>query len=202
MPELASLAFLRSQRDCFTNPLLDAAFVRCLEASWVLLRKDQELLVVDLATGAADFFEEQALRMATMPYNIFKFVDPVCVQAATGDKNLTEFLCRRGEMLREYFGIEITPKGELLALPQLLAGIKPPAHAIPQFLCALGRHVDWTDEQECFAGICSTLGKFYGSVEWDHQIICILHPAMARCKNLALSPLCTISADDFLIEPI
>lgn len=70
-------------------------------------------------------------------------------------------LIERREMLLEYFGLEISPTGELLSIPLLLKGYTPSMAKLPQFLLRLGPYVNWTEEKACFESFLKELATFY-----------------------------------------
>jgi len=65
------------------------------------------------------------------------------------------------EMLAEYFSLEISSEGEILALPLLMRGYTPSMAKLPRFLLRLGPHVDWEDEQGCFQSFLRELASLY-----------------------------------------
>ncbi|KAF2497078.1 putative DNA mismatch repair protein Mlh1 [Lophium mytilinum] len=69
-------------------------------------------------------------------------------------------LISRRDMLSEYFSIEISEEGELLAIPLLMKGYKPSLTKLPQFLLRLGPFVEWKDEKECFHSFLRELASF------------------------------------------
>ncbi|KAL9645144.1 hypothetical protein ABK040_002347 [Willaertia magna] len=73
---------------------------------------------------------------------------------------ITTTLQQKSELLEEYFSIGID-KGKLSYLPQVLPNHIPPLHRIPDFLVALVRGVDWTDEKACFKTISMVVSDFY-----------------------------------------
>jgi DNA mismatch repair protein MLH1 len=70
-------------------------------------------------------------------------------------------LISRRAMLAEYFALDISLEGELLAIPLLVKGYMPPLAKLPNFLLRLGPHVDWTDEKTCFQSFLRELASFY-----------------------------------------
>jgi DNA mismatch repair protein MLH1 len=70
-------------------------------------------------------------------------------------------LIERRAMLAEYFSLEISEEGEVLAIPLLSKGYMPSLAKLPQFLLRLGPHVDWTDEKGCFHSFLRELASFY-----------------------------------------
>ena len=74
---------------------------------------------------------------------------------------VAEQLIGMREMLAEYFSLEISEQGEVMALPLLLRGYTPPMAKLPRFLLRLGPHVDWEDEQSCFHSFLRELASWY-----------------------------------------
>ncbi|KAF2201243.1 DNA mismatch repair protein MutL [Delitschia confertaspora ATCC 74209] len=70
-------------------------------------------------------------------------------------------IIQRADMLNEYFSMEISEEGELMALPLLMKGYMPCLAKLPQFLLRLGPHVDWTEEKRCFHTFLRELASFY-----------------------------------------
>ena len=70
-------------------------------------------------------------------------------------------LVERREMLLEYFSFEVSPTGELLAIPLLIKGYTPALVKLPQFLLRLGPHVNWSEEKACFMTFLKELASFY-----------------------------------------
>jgi DNA mismatch repair protein MLH1 len=79
-------------------------------------------------------------------------------------------LLDNADMLEEYFMIRIEKQDEgaiLTSLPVLLDGHAPPPHGLPIFLLRLATRVDWSEERQCFGGICRELGNYYASPSMD-----------------------------------
>ena len=74
---------------------------------------------------------------------------------------VAEQLIGMREMLAEYFSLEISEQGEVMALPLLLRGYTPPMAKLPRFLLRLGPHVDWEDEQSCFRSFLREMASWY-----------------------------------------
>ncbi|RHY97245.1 hypothetical protein DYB35_006167 [Aphanomyces astaci] len=51
--------------------------------------------------------------------------------------------------------------GHLTRIPQIVVGHEPSLHALPEFILRLYDDVNWTDEAECFDGVCSALARWY-----------------------------------------
>ena len=75
--------------------------------------------------------------------------------------SVKEQLIERADMLNEYFSMEVSEEGELLALPLLMKGYTPSMAKLPQFLLRLGPHVEWMDEKRCFQSFLKELASFY-----------------------------------------
>lgn len=83
-------------------------------------------------------------------------------------------------MLEEYFSIKLEVKKSpeiecdegvlmLLGLPIILDGHSPSPHALPLFLLRLATEVDWSEEQPCFEGICTELGRYYAEIPLSRE---------------------------------
>lgn len=83
-------------------------------------------------------------------------LDPDHVASSIYDRIMS-----RKAMLKEYFGLDISDSGLVLALPLLLKGYLPSMAKLPMFLLRLGPFVDWTDEQACFHTFLLELASFY-----------------------------------------
>lgn len=80
-------------------------------------------------------------------------------------------------MLSEYFSLDISPEGQVEALPLLLQSYTPNLDKLPCFLMRLGPQVwrpskatlgeltmlqvDWTSEKDCFSTFLRELAYFY-----------------------------------------
>lgn len=64
-------------------------------------------------------------------------------------------------MLLEYFSLEISEDGQLLALPMLIKDYIPNMDKLPLFLLRLGTEVDWESEKDCFRTLSRELALFY-----------------------------------------
>jgi DNA mismatch repair protein MLH1 len=63
-------------------------------------------------------------------------------------------------MLAEYFSLEISQDGELLALPMLIKDYVPNMDKLPLFLLRLGTEVDWESEKDCFRTLSREIAIF------------------------------------------
>lgn len=116
------------------------------------------------------------------------------------------------EMLEEYFNVVIERNDEgkimLTGLPMLLEGYRPEPHALPLFLLRLATEVDWSEERQCFQGVCLELAAFYAELpaEADNVVLqahvqhfifpaitSLLVPSAALVKDGSLSTLTKLS---------
>jgi DNA mismatch repair protein MLH1 len=70
-------------------------------------------------------------------------------------------LISRRDMLEEYFALEISEDGKLLAMPLLVKDYQPSMAKLPNFLLRLGPHINWTEEKPCFHTFLKELANFY-----------------------------------------
>lgn len=66
---------------------------------------------------------------------------------------IQQLLMDKADLLKECFGVEVTPEGCLAGLPQLIEGYPPDLDRLPIFVLQLARDVDWEDEKACFRGL-------------------------------------------------
>ena len=64
-------------------------------------------------------------------------------------------------MLKEYFGIGITPNGCLTSLPLYFPAFVPDISALPRFLLRLSTQVAWTFELDCLRSVARELARLY-----------------------------------------
>ncbi|CAI7569536.1 unnamed protein product [Penicillium glandicola] len=80
---------------------------------------------------------------------------------ANAPEIIARTLIERREMLNEYFSLQISPDGDLIAIPLLLKGYLPALAKLPRFLLRLGPYVDWGSEEGCFRTFLRELATFY-----------------------------------------
>jgi DNA mismatch repair protein MLH1 len=76
-------------------------------------------------------------------------------------KAVSNRLTSRRDMLQEYFAMEISDDGKLLAIPLLVKDYQPSLAKLPNFLLRLGPHVNWNEEKPCFHTFLKELANFY-----------------------------------------
>jgi DNA mismatch repair protein MLH1 len=67
----------------------------------------------------------------------------------------------RRDMLEEYFALEVSEDGKLLAIPLLVKDYQPSMAKLPSFLLRLGPHINWMEEKPCFHTFLKELAIFY-----------------------------------------
>ncbi|KAJ5952217.1 uncharacterized protein N7479_010630 [Penicillium vulpinum] len=80
---------------------------------------------------------------------------------ANAPEMIARTLVERREMLDEYFSLQISADGDLVAIPLLLKGYLPALAKLPRFLLRLGPFVDWGSEEGCFRTFLRELAAFY-----------------------------------------
>lgn len=70
-------------------------------------------------------------------------------------------IIKRRDMLEEYFALEVSEDGQLLAIPLLVKDYQPSLGKLPSFLLRLGPHVNWVEEKPCFDTFLRELARFY-----------------------------------------
>lgn len=85
---------------------------------------------------------------------------------------VVNLLIRHAPMLEEYFSMRISPRGELLCLPDLVPGYMPPFMQLPLFLLRLGVECNWSEEQPCLQSVARELAYFY-QVQPGMYISCV-----------------------------
>ena len=161
-------------------------FVGMVDKCRSLIQVHTRLLLVDHRNLAIQFFYQQAIRF----FSNFKSIslDPpvslkVLLRSALQSKQIVadppateesleeesnqsaDFLGEQSEMLNEYFGIHISKihgQWQLLSIPCLLDEYVPSYQQLPAFIARLIWNVNWNEEKECFRGVSTALGEYYG----------------------------------------
>lgn len=167
--------------------LRGATFVGLADSRRALVQAGTRLYLVDLAALSRDMFYQQALRRFGQAAAVaLRPPAPVAALAEAalaaeeaagrwtdteegGTKDqvaalLAALLAKKAGLLADCFGVRVTGDGDapaLAALPQLIEQYHPPAAALPRFVLALGRDVDWAAEEACFAGVAAALADLY-----------------------------------------
>ncbi|EDV27230.1 uncharacterized protein TRIADDRAFT_50100 [Trichoplax adhaerens] len=75
-------------------------------------------------------------------------------------QHVSEFLQMKGEMMTDYFSLEID-KGCIKTLPMLLDGYEPDLLGLPMFALRLATEVNWDHEESCFKTFAIECSRFY-----------------------------------------
>lgn len=182
----------------------EMTFVGCVDEKYVLIQSDVNLYICNTTKLAEELFYEIAL-YDFANYGVLKFTEklPLIKLALIGleldeagwteedgpkqtlAEGIQDLLMEKAEILKEYFSIVIDKHGNLKTLPVLLEKYFPSEVELPMFILRLATEIDWSNEQECFDGICREIGKFYShinpnhkSYDWRHLTELILYPAI------------------------
>ena len=60
---------------------------------------------------------------------------------------MQKLLLSKAPLLGEYFALDVSPEGEITALPELVWNYTPPLRRLPAFLLRLANKVDWESEK-------------------------------------------------------
>ncbi|KAK5638973.1 hypothetical protein RI129_013268 [Pyrocoelia pectoralis] len=98
-----------------------------------------------------------------------------------------EILTEKGDMLKEYFSIEIDEFGYLKSLPILLENHVPEMGHLPMYILRLATEVDWEHEKKCFKSFARETGIYYAKMlecnlqssdSWKWIIEHVFYPAI------------------------
>lgn len=140
-----------------------------------------KLYLIDYGMVAAEYFYQLGLtdfgNFGTIrfnpPLNLNELLQTAVAQAEALEQHdadlewrqvapaVSEQLISRRDMLAEYFSLEISDQGELLAIPLMTKGYMPSLAKLPSFLLRLGPHIDWNNEKGCFQSFLRELASFY-----------------------------------------
>lgn len=109
-----------------------------------------------------------------------------------GDKKqlaqkVTEILTEKGEMLNEYFSMDIDETGCLESIPLVLEKHAPHISGLPMYILRLATEVNWETEKECFRGFARETALFYSQIvdddedKWKWTTEHVLYPAVKDC---------------------
>ncbi|KAF5291784.1 hypothetical protein FQA39_LY14272 [Lamprigera yunnana] len=108
-----------------------------------------------------------------------------------GDKDelaskVQEILTEKGEMLKEYFSMEIDEFGFLKSLPLILENYIPEMGGLPMYILRLATEIDWEHEKECFDLFARETAVYYSQLHennsenkgWKWVVEHIFYPAI------------------------
>ncbi|EFA08028.2 DNA mismatch repair protein Mlh1-like Protein [Tribolium castaneum] len=86
-----------------------------------------------------------------------------------GDKadlaqKITEILTKNGEMLNEYFSLNVDKTGRLVSLPLILDNYTPDIAGLPVYVVRLATEVTWESEKECFETVARETALYYSKM--------------------------------------
>lgn len=149
--------------------------IRCLS----LIQHSTKLYLVNYATLAEEMFYQLALRqfgnyrrlrldpcpplrtLVELAVNVERGTEQSGLEKTEIVDRIVKTLVHRREMLSEYFALDVSESGDILALPHLLKEYTPDLNKLPTFLMRLGPQVDWSSERECFESFMRELAYFY-----------------------------------------
>jgi len=187
----------RFVHDVYQKKFRQASFLGVLTPQRSLLQMEDELVMWDHKSSLEELFYQFALRqfgalsLAKLSCPI-RVADVIARGALVSDSDATvetnrsmadqaaACLVEHSAMLKEYFSIEIEPKGghaELTGLPVLLPKYTPQPTGLSLFLLRLATEINWEHEQSCFDGICKELSFYYAQVPDD------LHKAQTLVRH-------------------
>lgn len=198
-------------------------FVGCIDPTRSLLQHSTKLYLCNTKKIMEELFY-QILLYNFSSFGKINFSDPLSVRELArtaldfpetewtpedGDKDelaqrVMEILTEKGEMLDEYFSVEIDEKGFIKSIPLLLglflmigekrliflAGIAekylPEMTALPLYVLRLASEVDWEQEKECFKTFCRETAMFYSQMkesgvtkqDWKWTTEHVIYPAV------------------------
>lgn len=211
--QLTSVLQLRQEMENKTHSSLrelfaQHVFVGCVDPSRTLVQHGTRLYLCDTRKIMEEFFYQILL------YNFgnfgkikFKTPLPLFELAMTaldlpetgwtpedgGKKELAErvaeILTEKGEMLEEYFSMEIDETGHLKSIPLLLEKYLPEMSGLPLYVLRLASEVDWEHEKECFKTFCKETAMFYAQIkeqgateqDWKWTTEHVIYPAVKDC---------------------
>ncbi|XP_063916491.1 DNA mismatch repair protein Mlh1 [Zophobas morio] len=89
-----------------------------------------------------------------------------------GDKKdlaekVAEILTEKGEMLNEYFSMNVDEEGRLCSIPLLLDKYTPDIAGLPVYIVRLATEVNWETERECFESFAKETALYYSQMSED-----------------------------------
>ncbi|XP_060532921.1 DNA mismatch repair protein Mlh1 isoform X2 [Cylas formicarius] len=192
----------RTLRETFAQHV----FVGPISPKQALIQYGTQLLLCNTATILEELFYQLAL-YNFQNFDSYRFETPMTVEELaligldlpeTGwtvedgpkeqlARRVSDILIDKGQMLNEYFSMEIRHDGQLGTLPILLAGYIPDATRLPLYLIRLATDVNWETERACFDTFCRETAKFYAHVssetdengkDWKWVTEYLLYPAI------------------------
>lgn len=80
-------------------------------------------------------------------------------------KRVAEILIEKGEMLNEYFSVDVDKNGNLKSLPLILDKHVPEMSELPMYILRLATEVEWDSEKECFETFARETALYYSKFD-------------------------------------
>lgn len=187
-PELVSVdELIQEAATCAHSGLLELfsehTFVGMADGTYALVQHRTKLYMVSLPVLTQELMRQQAVRglgqfrrlqlsEAVPIHDAIRLALEDAEKAGTRNESMhgpigattssfAQSLCKRRELLRDCFAIDIDANGNLCSLPVLVERYTPGIERIPELLLGIACDVDWTSEKECFAAIANKLGEAY-----------------------------------------
>ncbi len=180
--ELLEESLVDTHRD-LSEILKNHVYVGMADEKHALVQHKTKLFLINVKTMSKDMFYQQTLRkFGRLPK--LRFAEPLSLEPLVllalqeeerkgnyeedvdGDKNeavkiVVDLLKSKRDMLDEYFSIDLTESGDLVALPLVVVKHVPDMRKLPSFLLALGHDTDWDSEKACFMSVADAIADFY-----------------------------------------
>ena len=161
--------------------LRDWTFVGCLSSRKSLVQVGNQLLMLDMVVLSRELLYQECLHQIREP-RVFQLEEPASIEQLvlmalesscdlrTKDvlnkevvaASAVQKLVLHREMLQEYFGVVISEKGDILALPEIVKGYMPAnLYGLPLFCYNLYARVAYEDERGTLDGIAKELARLY-----------------------------------------
>ncbi|XP_063369405.1 DNA mismatch repair protein Mlh1 [Cydia amplana] len=189
--KLTSVKQLRMdvEKQCNSNLreiLANLIFIGCIDLHKSLIQHSTKLYLCDTTRLTEELFYETIL-YDFQNFGLIKLSNPLPLEELfvlglssqetewnpeLGDmREMAQQMCQlftsKRTMLLEYFSLELSSDGQLLALPLLLDNHTPFMGALPTYLVRLVTEVNWDSEKECFDTFSRQTAIFYSQPNPD-----------------------------------
>ncbi|XP_063541972.1 DNA mismatch repair protein Mlh1 isoform X1 [Cydia strobilella] len=189
--KLTSVKQLRMdvEKQCNSNLreiLANLIFIGCIDLHKSLIQHSTKLYLCDTTRLTEELFYETLL-YDFQNFGLIKLSNPLPLEELfvlglssqesewnpeLGDmremaQQMCQLLTSKRAMLLEYFSLELSSDGQLLALPLLLDNHTPFMGALPTYLVRLVTEVNWDSEKECFDSLSRQTAIFYSQPNPD-----------------------------------
>ncbi|XP_061723616.1 DNA mismatch repair protein Mlh1 [Cydia pomonella] len=189
--KLTSVKQLRMdvEKQCNSNLreiLANLIFIGCIDLHKSLIQHSTKLYLCDTTRLTEELFYETLL-YDFQNFGLIKLSNPLPLEELfvlglssqesewnpeLGDmremaQEMCQLLTSKRAMLLEYFSLELSSDGQLLALPLLLDNHTPFMGALPTYVVRLVTEVNWDSEKECFDTFSRQTAIFYSQPNPD-----------------------------------